>query len=322
MRAKVLHIFPKSDSMTANYVTMLMQTMGDKVSSSATDDPQEAKQLIKNQRPDIVHQHGLVTWAAQTELRQIRRVLTPHGQTTDGQGAYVVVARSNIEARHITDNPRIETVRNPLVTKTIRPEDIAEQMMRIYQKVVDSDVLPFLNEDSRQTMRLLMKVALCGDRQWIDGLALPASPQWRLLYTYTWHEGVSALLDRGLSLMGLQIPPHTTPVSYLPEEYQRPISRPKASVVELIKKVQRQMQQERLELLLLCDLHQALRHPSLNENRLLEELECKKLGALFSSLLQLLKEELFFDEGFMPIPPVDNRTTAQLRTCLTNHLKI
>ena len=322
MTTRVLHIFPKNDSMTANYVTMLTQALGDRIASTATDDLQEAKHIMKEQKPDILHQHGLIAWASQLELKTTRKIMTPHGQLTDGQGVYVVIARSDIEARQIENNPRIEIVRNPLVTKTVRPEDTAERMMRIYQKVMNSDVLTFLSDNSRQAMHLLMKVALCGDRQWIEGKELPAEPQWQLLYNYTWHEGVSALLDRGLSLMGLQIPPHKTPVSYLPEVYERPASRPTASMVELLKEVERQMRQGRLELMLLCDLHQALRHPSLDEEKLLKELEAEKLITLFPSVLELLKEELLLDEGYMPCAPVNNRTTAQLRTSLTNHLKI
>ena len=322
MTTSVLHIYPKNDSLIANYVNMLAGAMGQSVSSMSADNLQEAKHYLKEHQPDIVHQHGLVEWAAQLKMGHSRRILTPHGQTVDGRNAYVVVARSDIEAGMLGDNPRVETLRNPLITKTIRPEEAAERMSRIYQKVMDSDVLPFLSDDSRHALSLLLKVALCGDPRWVGDEKLPADVQWRQLYIYTSHEGVSALLDRGLNLMGLQIPPHTTPVSYLPEGYQRPVSRTKAGITELVKEMKRQMQGGRLELMLLCDLHQALRRPSLNEERLLRELEDEKLTGLFASALQLLKEQMLLDEGFMPCPPVDNRTTAQLRTSLTNHMKI
>ncbi len=322
MTISVLHIFPKNDSMISNYVTMLTQAMGNRVISAATDDVQEAKHIINDLHPDILHQHGQVAWARQSEFRHFRKVLTPHGQSIDGQEPYVIVARSSMEAKLLNDFPRIETVRNPLVTKSVKPDETAEKTIRIYQKVLDSDVLPLMNEDSRDTLRMLLKVALCGDRQWIGDRPLPSSPQWRLLYIYTWHEGVSPLLDRGLTLMGLQIPPHTTPISYLPEDYQRPVSRTKASIPELMTEIERQLRQGRLELLLLCDLHQALYRPTLNEEKLCKELKERKLIELFSSSLQILKEQLLLDEGFMPCAPADNHTTSLLRSSLTKHLKI
>ena len=318
----VLHIFQKDDSMIANYVTMLNKYLEGHVESHSADNVDEAKRIVAQWQPDIIHQHGMVRWATQLNTGNARKILTPHGQTNDGCGAYVVVARSEMEAGMIVDSPRLEIVRNPLVTKSVRAEDTASQLLRIYQKVMDSDVLPFMSDDTRSALRLLLKVALCGDARWADGRSLPPSLQYRLLYIYTYHEGVNALLDRGLTLLGQQIPPHTIPVSYLPEGYVRPKPRTKASVTELTAEVQQQLHQGRLELLLLCDLFLALRSPSLNEERLLAEIEDEKLITLFPCLLQLLKEELLLDEGYMPCPPTNNRTTEALRTSLYHHLTL
>jgi len=318
----VLHIYPKTDSMIANYVTMLTQAMGEQVCSFTADDQKEAQLIMNREHPDIVHLHGHPTWTVSDGDGHSRLVVTPHGQPVGALRPYVVIARSALEQRQLAAWPRVETVRNPLITKTVKVDDCAQSVMRIYQKVMDSDVLPFFSDDTRRTLQLLLKVGLCGDSRWIGDEQLPDQTQWRLLYIYAYHEGITRMLDQGMTLMGRQIPPRTNPVSYLPENYVKPQRRPKARVCELTAEVQRQLRDGRLELLLLCDLHQALRRDSVDDDKLMDELKQQKLNLLFPSILQILKNTFLLDEGFMPCAPCDNRTTAQLQSSLNNHLKL
>lgn len=320
---RVLHICPPGDSMLANYAAMLVQSMGERVESRTTDNPTEARRLMREGWPQIVHQHGHVDLTVSD--RRVRLVVSPHGEKADRlpRKQYVVIARSDIEAARLAEWPRIEVVRNPMITKTVRPDETAEKVLRIYRKVMDSDVLPLMNEATRKALRLLLKTALGGDRRWVGEDALPtADVQWRLLYIYAWHENIVSYVDRGLSLMGIQIPPRTTPISYLPEGYVRPKPQTGLTVAEMMRRMQQCLSGGRLPLLALCDLYCALHRPALDEAQLLAELEKEKLKALFQSALQLLKDELLLDEGYMPCAPMNNHTTAAIRAALANHLTI
>ena len=75
-------------------------------------------------------------------------------------------------------------------------------------------------------------------------------------------------------------------------------------------------------LLRLINLFVALHDERLNEEELTASLIDKNMLGPFQRLLQLLKEQLLLEEGFMPCPAIDDRITRQMRNQLINHLKL
>ena len=75
-------------------------------------------------------------------------------------------------------------------------------------------------------------------------------------------------------------------------------------------------------LLHLVELTRELYRDTIDDERLAEVLEEKGLTDFTRSLMQVLSETTSLDEGYMPLQPVDNRLTRQIRQQLTNHLKI
>ena len=61
---------------------------------------------------------------------------------------------------------------------------------------------------------------------------------------------------------------------------------------------------------------------TVNDDQLTEALEEKRLLNYTGSLMQVLSEQTQIDEGYMPVEPLDNRQTQQIRKHLANHLKI
>ena len=135
---KILHLYPEDDQLIARHEKML-----DSGSPDAA--------------PDIVHIHGcwqykVVRQAMHYHRQGARIVFTPHGglepwiiserrlseklsktllwQRRMAEYSYVMIAQGNMEAEALHKlgwNPRIEIVRNAVVTNSITPEAMAQQ---------------------------------------------------------------------------------------------------------------------------------------------------------------------------------------------------
>ena len=80
--------------------------------------------------------------------------------------------------------------------------------------------------------------------------------------------------------------------------------------------------EKQLRLLHLIELTRELYRDTVNDDLLQEALEGKKLTKFASRLMQVLHEQTLLDEGYMPIDPLDDRGTQNIRESITNHLKI
>jgi len=322
---KVLHIYPHHDSMVANYVSMLCRCLPATVESMSVDDKGAIRQALGEYNPDIIHLHG------DTELkslpRQSRVVITTHGTKPHKflATAYVVIARSTIEASSLSDIgvPRLEVIRNPLYTKTTTSEELALKMTTVYQKVMDSNILPLLTPETRQMFSILLKVGLLKDRRWAEATPNTDDVNWHRLFIYAELEGCMPVIQKGIRLMGISAPGHSAVSCYLPKEYQQPSQPgPYADVSSLVADIRQKSSTKQLPLVLLCSLFQSLYSPNLDEAALLRDLESGGLTSFFCSTLQILREQIQLDEGFMPCQPVNNRTTEHLRKALNQHLKL
>ena len=83
----------------------------------------------------------------------------------------------------------------------------------------------------------------------------------------------------------------------------------------------RQIEKQPL-LLHLVELARELRRDTVDDDLLRQALEEKKLLKYASCLMQILQEQTLLDEGYMPLPPCDNRETRHIRKLIMNHLKI
>ena len=75
-------------------------------------------------------------------------------------------------------------------------------------------------------------------------------------------------------------------------------------------------------LLHLIELHRELMRDNVDDNLLQEALRDKRLYKQASRLMQVLSELTLLDEGFMPLPPTDDKGTRKIRNSINNHLKI
>ena len=314
---KVLHIFPKDDHTNARYVALLAKALPESIESLLADDPVIAKKMCKDHQPDIVHIYGNGRYEVTG-----RRVISPCGTTFDPQQSYyAVIARSPLEAESLFEQEvkRVEIIRNPLVTKTASFDETAQKMAYVYQKVMDSNPWPLIDDATRSLLFLLLKVAICGDKRWVSGSSVSTQDvNFRLLYHYAEKENILSIVQKGLAIMGIDEPQHQKIACYMPDSYTVPVTMAGQDIVAMLHDIQK----HGLSLLRIVNVFEALHDSRLNEDQLLNMLETEELLMLFRSILSIAQELLSLEEGFMPCEPLDNNETRKLKDNIINHLRL
>ena len=77
-----------------------------------------------------------------------------------------------------------------------------------------------------------------------------------------------------------------------------------------------------LTIMHLIELDKELRQHDCEEDKLCEKLGEHNLQKLAGRLMQVMQDLTGFTEGFMPVPPLDDRITKRIRQQVENHLKI
>ena len=326
---KVLHIYDESDVMAGRYVEMLMQASQTLLSqNSLFDEPcemysctngKDCRQLTDEHHPDILHLHGAA--APFTLPAGLRLVVTPHGDVLGPVRAYVVVARSPHEAESLQRQfPRIETVRNPLITRAVTSETCARQMMAIYQRVMNTDVLPLMDTETHRLLTAALVVATYGDTRWLPSTYhfSAENVNFRQLHLYASNEGVLPLVLQGLAMLGVKAPEPQPLDCYLPAGYKQPQPMPVATAAELLAHIA----DEGPSLLRLSELARVLHGDTIDEEKLLEQLEENGTLTLLAALLPLLAEHLLLTEGFMPCAPAEGPAVQQLYNLLARRQEL
>ena len=363
---KVLHFYQQQNEMQARYVNLLTETMDSSVEQVTMTTLSNVKQALTSQHFDLLHIHGC--WsisyaqaAAKARREGTRIVITPHGelepwilrnrqwqekmpktllyQRQTIRQAYAVIAMGTMEQQSLQElrwNPRIETIRNALITRSITPADMSAQLLAVYRKVMDSDVFHVMTSQARQGLFLLLRAAVCGRPEWMRHTGFPelTANDWRLLHLYARDEHVEHLLKRGVYTLGLKTPliDVSQVANYKPEGY-----RPPKSIAETIgnqfasenerllatfKYLHRLNTSQHLAISHMMELEREVREHDIDEEQLAEVLTDARLLTFASRLMGVLSHFTLFEEGLMPVPAITDRQTEKIENIITNHLAI
>lgn len=354
---KVLHVYPESNHLIQRHVMMLTEGLRQSAEVYTASKSSAIRQIITDRDPDIIHVHGCEQLFQLRTLHtahkeEIRTVITLHGQlepwgmqqqdNKDKVGrwlmlrdcissAYAVITlgrleRTNFEA--LGWNPRVEEIHNAVTTNATNLQEMCSRTFAVYQKIIDSNTIEQMDEDSVRTLAVIIKAGITGDRRWISEPP-KTSPDWRRLLIYADQENIRNYVDYGINILGLSTPildtEHTC--AYYPNSYIRPqplkelVGNYQGDENTYIVKMIQQIQKQPL-LLHLIELTRELYRDSIDDERIVELLEKKNLTAFTARLMQVLAEQTQLDEGYMPLAPVDDKQTQQIRNMLKNHLKI
>lgn len=357
---KVLYVYPKNDDMVMQHVTMLSEGMQNSAEVRSVNNPSDAKAIVREWVPDIVHCHGCWNyWVAKTgnSLRRngARVVFSPQGQLEPwvmdegsikeklpkkvlwekkfAERAYSIIAFGKMEEKFLRKlkwNPRIEVIHNALITNSISCQEMCSQTFAVYQKVMDSNVLELMDEDTNNLLTIIIKAGILGDSRWTgitnDNIS---EVMWRRLLIYAEHQNVRNYVDYGINILDLRAPYIDTEKidAYFPEGYKKPqtiknvIGEFKGDETDYIVRMIRQIEKNPL-LLHLIELTRELYRDNINDDKIQEVLEEKKMSKYTGRLLQILKEQTLLDEGYMPLDPINDRGTEKIRREISEMLLI
>ena len=253
--------------------------------------------------------------------------------------AYALIIQGKMEEecmRELGWNTRTEIIRNPIITHSITPSEMSHKTYCVYRKVLDSHTIDLMREQTRKLVQQFIKAGITGDRRWVtDDLYEMSDPeQWRHVMIYSHYENISNIIQRGAYLLGYRTPDIEVGniACYLPQNYEMPkpiqdtiglqFASENDRLLATFKQVRKLIQHQQLSVSHLCEIDRELREHDVEEDHLAESLKEARLYKMACRTMQLLAETTGFDEGFMPVEPLDDRITKQIKQQIYNHLKI
>ena len=349
---KVLHVYPKNDDMVTRHVNMLVMGMQNSAEVKSANSSFDAKAIIREWKPDIF---WIVKTGNSARKQGARVVLSPHGQLEPWvmnedsvkeklpkkvlweknfvERAYSVISFGKMEEKFLRKlkwNPRIEVIHNALITNSISCQEMCSQTFAVYQKVMDSNVLELIDEETMKQFAVIIKAGIMGDSRWTSTTPGPDSElKWRRLKIYAEHQNILNYFDYGINILGLSSPNIDTEKikAYFPEGYKRPqtiknlIGEYKGDETDYVVRIIKQIEKGPL-LLHLIELTRELYRDNVNDEKIRDALEEKKLVKFAGRLMQVLKEQTVLDEGYMPIDPINDRGTEKIKMQISHMLLI
>lgn len=340
-----------------------------KVLQYHTDTPQEQRaevmQQLQDLHYDILHIHGCWQYQAWQVARMAvkrgtRLVFSPMGQLEPWvvehgywkeklpkkllyqrwivNKAYAVIVQGKMEEECLLRlgwNPRIVIIRNPQLTNTTTPQEAARLLDDVYRKVMDSNQLEVMNEQTVYMLRQFIKAGITSDRRWIEGdLISMTQEDWRKLLCFAHQEHLTDVIKHGINILRFEAPdidaaniPYFLPQGYeempsIEQSIGSSFVSEKQRLIATFRQFKKIWQRRCLTIAHLAELDKELRSYPVDEGLLCEELQERKLLKLAARLMQLMADFTGLTEGFMPMQPLNDRTTKQMRKQIENHLKI
>lgn len=352
--------------MVADYVSMLVNSMGLEAENVIVNSEDSAKEKLQSTHFDILHIHGCWRYSAYRILKLAtkngsRMVLSPYGQLEPWiinenywkekapkkwlfqkdivENAYALIIQGEMEEecmRKLGRNERLEIIRNPMITQSISPSEMAYKTYCVYRKILDSHTIGLMQERTRLLLRDFIKAGITGDARWVtdDLPEIDDTEQWRHLLIYAHHEHIIHLVQRGIHLLHYQapdldiqkiscyLPAHGTTIQSIQDAIGSQYVSENDRLIATFKQIRKLSQHHQLTICHLCEIDRELREHYVEEDHLMETLKEAGLFKMACRTMSLLDAYTGFDIGFMPVPPLDDGITRKLKQQIYNHLKI
>lgn len=249
-------------------------------------------------------------------------------------------------------NKRAQVVTNSVITNQIADEVMAKQMMRLYQKVIDSNCYSQIGEDVEDAIGYLLlagidtaeakdtsfrqKATACLDHMEGD--------DWRHIYLYASDEGILERIIHGIGVLKYDAPrvdvsvidrfPVVHPVLKTPivkdkilsknilllskvEDIESAKHQCEKDICTMIINIKYEVNQRDMSMLHLSELYEIIKFNNYDEDRLADMLKRVGIYKFASRLIFILQDVIGLTEGFMPIEGKDDKSTDELRRIIT-----
>lgn len=241
---------------------------------------------------------------------------------------------------------RIGVIKSSILNSDIKAEETAEATIVFYKKIIDSVYQFAMSEQEKDAVKSLLTAGLYKEHynnplpvnQTLSLRSLN-SEQWKRIFLYADDEGVRDIIDYSIQRLQIDAPaidtqgitrfPLLKPKSTLTIEeyrgkhskklYKKLFKEEDLSCDTMLKDIviacyyMKLLYKKRaMSLKHLCDLHILLKYNDYDEDRLKELLKKAHLYKFTCCMIKVLQQFTQLEEGFMPLPTLDNRTTRQI----------
>lgn len=288
--------------------------------------------------------------ARMTEQKSTKTVKTLLYQAKMVRGMDALLVTNEQERKEILQlgwTKRIDVVQDSVLNSSLNDDEMAQQTISFYRKVLDTRYQFAMTAMEKDAVPSLLHVGLAQETthnllpsDQLLNLRSLNPEQWRRIFLYADDEGIREIVDNSISRLQLNAPTIDTAAIerfplLLPKETtsvdtdkligNQPMTRQRLSDYSnkedaIIKKIAtiiantRQIERKKkLSLRLLADLYTVIKYNDYDEDRLADVLRHLRLYHYSRRIIQLLAEKVLLKEGFMPIPPRDDRKTKGIK---------
>ena len=291
----------------------------------------------------IEAEYGMRTWKLLTYQRDMVR------------RASAVIAQNEQEQQYIVSEKltrRVQTIAPPPTGDPLAAEDYNDAIVALYNKVLDSDKGLHIDENSREAVSALLHASLAASSERqplcsedILNLRSITPTQWRDIRLFAYEQGVLTNIDEGIERMRLNVPAtdpsqtdtfapryskDTTPLSVTKIEAipiaKRNIEHKLQDAGEVIRNacvmlinIRYHIRHKSITMKHLCELYAIYRFDNMDEDKFATTLKSLNIYNFARRIGQVLQEIAYLDDGFMPVPPLDDRGTAAIRNALMTY---
>ena len=363
----------RSTDISPAYLSAITSGMSDKADVQVAQSFAQLRQQVKENNPDIIHIHGCWNLSAYrvqhwATLRRHAVVLSLHNDMQPWRVRrhfwlhklpllilYQRQAIKSADAIHVFShseyqrmermkwNTRLALVRNSTLSEQYSTEQMTDEWMAFYQKVIDSNSFRLMTDKDRALESEMLHYAITNNTV-TTAPVIPADSMRKILI-HASDEGILDIVRKGAALMQQntdalvidhierfpqQLKKETGTLEnekIMPkrrlmktkfhnlQQDEKPSDTEQQLIVMLIN-IQHELKHRRLPRRHLMEFYQMLRFTEYDEDKLQRMAKQLNIQKFAARLMQILHETFYLEEGFMPIPPVDDKRTNKLRKSL------
>lgn len=381
---KILHYIHKikADDLLGDYIQHLMKGLEGLADVYVATRDSNIQEELDEHNPDIIHIHSCWDrYAYQLMRTAIKQgyavVLSPHNEI----GTYAMKHEQkldkdiklasyqrwmikNCEALLATSNDEcndllalgwqkhIDVVKPSILDGTISDEEMAQQMLDFYGKVIDTRYRLMMSDSEKEAVRSILHVGMAHDEtmQLLDSdriLTLRGLKpvEWRRILLYGDDEDLRPIIDQAAMRMQLTIPSiDTSSISrYASDKPKAMGALPYDRLIGGYKLLGRKLKEEtgddsaelqhltimflnartlirkrQMSMRHLAELYDHVKYDDYDETRFVEITKEMKIRPFVRRMLQIMADEAYLEEGFMPDKPIDDGKTKKLKAIILN----
>lgn len=366
----------RDNDLRSDYVRMSMEALKDAADVFLATRTSNIKQVLGESSPDIVHIHSCWDHTACKLMKaaaslNVGIVITPHSEIgtyamrqeehlrkTAKNAAYqkwmishadAVLATTEYEEQDLKKlgwQKRIDTIGSALTDSKISPESMAEKLMWLYNKVIDTRYRTQMTDNEKEAVRSLVHVGMAHDEaiplldsKQILNLRALKPREWRRILLYADDEDLRTIIDNAATRMLLTIPDiDTSKISRYPTEHPKAMGKiPSEKPVEWSRVMGRKiaeatseqpeelksiatelvnartlLKRRKMSMRHLAELYEDIKYIDYDESILVDIAKELKIRPFMRRMLSVLAKECYLEEGFMPDKPLDDKTARRI----------